>query len=51
MVEVKFLTEEAPDLLSLLMVEDEDDLGLLLLFWCLAKTKKATVPPEIARLN
>jgi hypothetical protein len=39
------------NLLASLEVEDKDDFFLALLFWCLAHFGKASVPPEVARLN
>jgi len=50
MARVAFFTEKAPLLLTLMGVEDEDDLQLLLLLWTLAKVGR-TISPEMAKLN
>jgi len=48
---VEFLTEKAPGLLASLGVEDEEDLALVLLIWCIFKVRAGSYPKELAKLN
>jgi len=48
---IELLTEKAPGLLTALGIEDEDDLGLALVFWCVFHLKAGSYPEELAKLN